>query len=508
MSRQSLGTLKERFSKKISDLWVRTFIRLKLNNWLGILVLAGIASMFGYLLATDMLVGMALFALIAGLFIVILCFTNIVVGFNLLLFVGFFGYFFSMLTDGSLPIGMLYDCLVLINFLGLIMSGKDFKQSWKQFTKSPIVLFMFIPLFYSMVEMFNPQTAGLNATNIMAVRKFLEYVLILFMAYTIFDTYKMLRRYVFYMLGMATVCALYGCIQEWHGLFPFEMRFIMSNPLSFNLLFVGGTFRKFSTMSDPATFGIVMSACAVFFTILAFSEKNKLIRLTFIGCVILMILGLTYSGTRTAYATTIGGLGFFVFFNIDKPTIQKFAVAMVFLFLVLEFGPFSGNAAVRRFRSTFEGSKDESMNVRLKARAWLKPFLYSHPIGGGLGTTGFAGAANYPGNPLALFMPDSGYVLKAAETGWIGLFIVVILYFMILKTGIRGFFRTKDPTMKLYYSAATSAIMSFYLAEYTQPAVGGISDSGLYLAFLAIILNLNKHIDNPEPWYAEEKANA
>jgi hypothetical protein len=384
------------------------------------------------------------------------------------------------------------------------MSGKDFKRSWKQFTKSPVVMFMFIPLFYSMMEMFNPVTAGLNAINLMAIRKFLEFVLILFMAYTIFDSYKMLRRYVFYMLGMATVCALYGCIQEWHGLFPWEMRAIMADPLAFRLLFIGGTFRKFSTMSDPATFGIVMSACAVFFIILAINEKNKATRLLFIICIILMILGLTYSGTRTAYATTLGGIGFFILFNINKPAIQKFAVGLALLFLILEFGPFSGVAAVRRFRSTFEGSKDESMNVRLKARAWLKPYLYRHPLGGGLGTTGFAGEVNYPGNPLAGFMPDGGYVLKAAETGWIGLLIVCILYFMILRTGIRGFFRCKDPTMKVYYSASISAIISFYLAEYTQPAVGGISDSGLYLAFVAIILNLNKHLDNPESWYAEE----
>jgi len=506
MSRQSLGALKERFSKKVSDLSTRTFIRLKLYNWLGVIVLAAIACIFGYLLATDALAGLGLFGLIAGLFIVMLCFTNIVFGFNLLLFVGFFGYFFSnALTNGNLPIGMLYDVLVLINFLGLIMSGKDFKRSWKQFTRSPVVMFMFIPLFYSMMEMFNPVTAGLNAINIMAIRKFLEYVLILFMAYTIFDSYKMLRRYVFYMLGMASVCALYGCIQEWHGLFPWEMRAIMADPLAFSLLFIGGTFRKFSTMSDPATFGIVMSACAVFFIIMAIYEKNKATRLLFIICIILMILGLTYSGTRTAYATTLGGIGFFILFNINKPAIQKFAVGLVLFFLVLEFGPFSGVAAVRRFRSTFEGSKDESMNVRLKARAWLKPYLYKHPIGGGLGTTGFAGAANYPGNPLAGFMPDGGYVLKAAETGWIGLLIVCILYFMILKTGIQGFFRCKDPTMKLYYAASVSAIISFYLAEYTQPAVGGISDSGLYLAFVAIILNLNKHIDNPEAWYAGEE---
>ena len=505
MSRQSLGALKDRLSQKVSDLSVKTFIRLKLNNWLGMLVLGAIACIFGYLLATDMIVGVALFGLIASLFVVILCFTNVVFGFYLLLFIGFFGYFFSnALTRGNLPVGLMYDCLVLVNFLGVIMSGRDFKRSWKQFTKNPLVMFMFIPLMFSMVEMFNPYTAGLNAINLMAVRKFLEYVLILFIAYTIFDTYKMVRRYVFCLLTMATICAIYGCIQEWHGLFPWELEAIMSDPHAFALLFVGGTFRKFSTMADPASFGIMMAVCSVFFLVLSVYEKDNRIRLIYIVCTILMILGMTYSGTRTAFATALGGIGFFVLFNMDKPAIRKFGAFMLVVFLALEFGPFSGIAAVRRFRSTFEGSKDESMKVRLIARAWVQPYIRSHPIGGGLGTTGFAGAANYPGHPLAMFMPDGAYVTKAAETGWIGLLIVCSLYFIVLRTGIRGFFRCKDPTMKIYYSAAVSSIFAFYLAEYTQSAVGGISDSGFYLALIAIILNLNKFHDNPQAWYVEE----
>jgi putative inorganic carbon (HCO3(-)) transporter len=502
MSRQSIGTLKDKLNKKVSDLSVKTFIRYKLHNWLGVLILCGVGCLFGVLLAKDMMIGLGLFAVVAGIFIVFLCFTNVVFGFYLLLFIGFFGYFFSnALTKGNLPIGALYDCLVLINFLGMLMSGKDFKASWKQFTKTPLVIFMFVPLMFSLVEMFNPYTMGATATNFLAIRKFVECILLLFMAYTLFNTYEMVKKYVLALLAMCAICALYGCIQEWHGLFPWELESIMADPHAYALLFVGGTFRKFSTMADPAAFGIMMAVCTVFFVVLSVYEKDSRLKLAFIIVSVLMTLGMSYSGTRTAYATALAGIIFFILFNIDKSAIRKFGGFMLIVFLILEFGPFSSIAAIRRFRTTFEGSKDESMKVRLLARKWVKPYIQSHPIGGGLGTTGFAGQAAFPGHPLAGFMPDGAYVTRATETGWIGLLIVCSMYFYTLVVGIQGFFRSKDPTMKIYYSAAVSCLFAFYTAEYTQSAVGGVSDSAFYYALIAIILNLNKLHDNPQAWY-------
>ena len=239
-------------------------------------------------------------------------------------------------------------------------------------------MFMFVPFLYSFLEMFNPNTMGASASNLLGVRKFLEYILILFMAYTIFDSYERIRRYVFGLLIMATICAIYGCIQQWHGLFNWELDAIMADPHAYALLFAGGNFRKFSTMSDPAAFGIIMAACSVFFMILSVYEKNVRIRLTFIACTVLMILGMTYSGTRTAYATALAGIVFFILFNIDKPAIRKFGAFMVFVFLVLQFGPFSGVSSIRRFRSTFAGEKDESYKVRVLSRTFHST-LYPQP---------------------------------------------------------------------------------------------------------------------------------
>ncbi|HZE84777.1 MAG TPA: hypothetical protein VE035_10720, partial [Puia sp.] len=185
---------------------------------------------------------------------------------------------------------------------------------------------------------------------------------------------------------------------------------------------------------------------------------------------------------------------FFILFNIDKASIRKFGAFMLLVFLVIQFGPFSGNGTVRRFRSTFAGSKDESYKVRVISRAFIQPYIRRHPIGGGMGTTGFNGAIEHPGNPLANFQPDGAYVTRGAEMGWIGLAINIMLYFLILKTGIQAFFQVKDQRIKAYYSAGVSSIFAFYVGDYAQLAVGGPPDVGIYFAIIAIILK-QKHYD-------------
>lgn len=494
-----------KLTSRLSAFSARIFVREKLNNWLGGLLMAGIGCFFAWLLAHDMLVGIVLFGALVTLVIALACFVNVTTGFYMMLFLGFFIYFINgALFKGNLPVGLVFDCLVFLNFLGLLVSRKDFRQQWKAFVRSPLVSLMFLTFFYGIVEMFNPNTMGASAANWLGVRKFLEFILILYTAYVLLDSYHKIRQYTFILLALATACALYGCIQEWHGLFPWEMEAIMADPLSYALLFSGGTFRKFGTLSDPAAFGIVMAVCSIYFIILGVYEKNPRLRLLFFACTILMILGMGYSGTRTAYAVILAGIVFFILFNIDKSAIRKFGVVMVFIFLALMYGPFSSIATIRRFRSTFEGTKDESYKVRMINRAFIKPYIRHHPIGGGMGTTGLSGAIEHPGNPLANFMPDGAYVTRAAETGWIGLLINCILYFVILKTGIQAYFRVKDPRIKVYYAAGVSCIFAFYVGDYAQLAVGGPTDVGIYFAIIAMILKQPDYDKNFETRAAAE----
>jgi hypothetical protein len=160
-------------------------------------------------------------------------------------------------------------------------------------------------------------------------------------------------------------------------------------------------------------------------------------------------------------------------------------MGLVFLFLL--YGPYV-NSTIIRFRSSFIGSEDASYKVRDINRAMIQPYIRSHPFGGGLGTSGASGLRFNRGHELAGFPSDSGYLRKAVETGWIGLFLICLLYFFVLKAGIRAYFASKDPKLKVLYAACTAAIFSFYIAEFGQEAIGQITDIVIYYPMIAIIL--------------------
>ena len=498
MARHLLQDLRYKVSKKVSDLITRTFFKHKLNNWLGYLCVACLACLFGMLESTDIASGIALFVLLITILLMTIFFTNPEFCFYFYLIFAFWIYFFnSFLFHGLFPVGTLYDILAFSCLLGLMFSRTLFRDHLNTFARIPLVQYFVVLLFYYIVEMFNPNAGGVSATAITGLRKFIDFIIILLAAYLLLDSKERIRKFTRILLIAAGISALYGCIQQWHGIFPWDMEQIMADQNSFNLLFVNGELRKFGTMSDPTEFGLMMTACALYFFVLAINEKNKRTRLLYFVCIILMILALGYSGTRTAYAALLAGLGFFILLNIEKPPVRWLAIAATAIFLFLMYAPIYSIAPIRRFRTTFIGSKDQSYKVRMEARAFIQPYIRSHPIGGGLGTSGMNGAKEHPGHPLANFQPDGTYVAKAVETGIIGLALTCILYFMTMRMGIKGFFHTRDPEKKVYYSACLSALFALYIAEYTQPAIGGICNSLFYFPAIAIMLNL-KNIDRDE----------
>ena len=154
------------------------------------------------------------------------------------------------------------------------------------------------------------------------------------------------------------------------------------------------------------------------------------------------------------------------------------------------YAPIYGNATINRLRTTFNASDDQSFKVREKNRAFIQPYMYSHPIGGGLGTTGDAGVQYNPSHFLAGFPPDSGYLKKALETGWIGLILICVLYFVVLKNSIRGYFESKSNNIKVLFAACCGCLFSFYIADFAQDAIGQITDTVVYYPIISLTLRL------------------
>src|SRR5205085_4667874 len=124
---------------------------------------------------------------------------------------------------------------------------------------------------------------------------------------------------------------------------------------------------------------------------------------------VILMLGMAYSGTRTTNIMLPAGLCLYALLTItDKKTLVTVFVAILGMAFIF-FGPIQ-NGTINRMRTTFD-TKDESANVRDINRKYIQPYIYSHPLGGGIATAGVLGEKYNPGHPLAGFPPDSGLLL-------------------------------------------------------------------------------------------------
>jgi putative inorganic carbon (hco3(-)) transporter len=452
----------------------------------------GLAIVLGIVLAKDLTVGIGLFSGLVGFAVVLVCLLNVEAGLYINIVYSFFAFGFSRLFfRDNFPVGVVSNVLIIATFLGIFVKGKSGRITFNQFTRTAIARSILAIFFYIMLELFNPLAHSFVGWY-GAIRALLMTILLLFAAYAAFDNWRTMRRFVIVIYTFTVIVAIYGCVQQWHGLFNFELEWVAADPVRFALVFIAGDYRKFSMMSDPAGFAIVMASCSVFFLVLLTGPWRTRTKLLLFPGVCLLLMGMAYSGTRTANAMMLGGLVLFMLLTINKRSTQIFTVVAGMVLLVLMFGPFSGNATINRFRTTFTGSQDESFKVRNTNRRFIQPYIYYHPIGGGLATTGAIGAATNPGHFLAGFPTDSGYLRKALEIGWVGLFLIVVLYYCVVRAGIRGYFHCRNEKAKNIYAAATCCMFSFYVAEFAQDAVGQITDIVVYYPMIALILRLKE----------------
>ncbi|MGN6213164.1 O-antigen ligase family protein [Parafilimonas sp.] len=490
MAFSDIERFKDSLSLKIGRFLHKIFIEQKLNNIIGYILIAFFAIALGYLFAAQTTLGIGIAGLICGVAVVLACMLDTLTGLFINLIYSYFAFAFSrFFFNDEFPTGVASDILMLATLFSFFVKRVHLKKTVDEFVHTPVVIAILALFFYLMIELFNPYARSFDGW-FQTIRKSLGTLVFLFIAYKAFDSYESVRKFLTGLFIVCTITGLYGCIQQWHGLFDYERAWAMADDNRFGLIFIAGDFRKFSTMSDPTAYGIMMASCGIFYLIIAVNEKRLPVKLTILAGVILMFLGMAYSGTRTANAMAAAGLVMFMLLTINKKSTQIFTVFAVLGFVALMYGPFYGNATVNRFRTTFNSTNDDSYKVRETNRAFIQPYIYSHPIGGGLCTTGAGGLRFNPSHYLAGFPPDSGYLKKALETGWIGLIFICVLYFVVLKNCIRGYFDTDDADAKVLYAASCAFLFSFYIADFAQDAIGQITDTVVYYPIIALTLKL------------------
>lgn len=437
----------------------------------------------------DYRLGFLLMGGMIGGAITLVCLFNTKAGFFISTALGFFMFYLKRMTDDEVPFGVAVDVLIAVTFIGSYYKKKlGGTSAWAHFA-NPITYLHLINLAFLLIQLFNPSMFSVEGW-LFTTRKFFNFVMIYFTALNIFNSKKDIMDFLKLWLILAAFAGFYGCFQQWHGLFGFEEHWVTSDPVRYRLYFQGGDIRKFSILSDPTAYGCLMATSIIFAIVLLLNTGNKKHRKMLLAGILFMALGMAYSGTRTAYIMIPAGLVLFAIMTITNRKTLLFIIGFVMFFSVLIFGPFHSNGTVNRIRSAFEFSDDESLDVRDKNRAFIQPYIWDHPLGGGVSTSGVQGITYNPGHPLAGFPPDSGYLRSALETGWVGLALTCFTFFVLLYLGVKNYYLSRNRETRIIYVGIVASLYAYVVANYAQVAIGQTPGAFFFYAAGAIIIRL------------------
>jgi putative inorganic carbon (hco3(-)) transporter len=404
---------------------------------------------------------------LAGIFLIGAILFNYRVGFYFLFGMGMFMFYLDRIYHVPIPLGIVYDALAAFVFIALFINNKD-KKDWTLF-KNPVTIAFCVITAYQLLQFFNPNAVS-HVAWLVTLRNNVSFLLYV-VCFQLFSSIKEVNRFTVTWIVMAAIVAFYGLFQEYVGLTDFEWRWMNASPDRLQLYMIWGKLRKFSMLSDPSSFGLFMAFSCLACIVLAMGPFKGSLRVLLGGLAFVMFLSMSYSGTRTAMAMVAVGIAFFICMTLQNRKTIIAAGALVLVGAVVLVGPFYGGT-VNRIRSTFSPSEDASMAVRDNKRVRLQEYVLSHPIGGGLATTGANGVKYSPGHYLAGgWDPDSGYLLTALEMGWIGLIIFQVFFFIVVYRGIQNHFALDDPLLKTMNMTYIVPFFALSVAHFTQDAM-------------------------------------
>lgn len=423
---------------------------------------------------------------IVGLPIVILVITNIRFGFFLVLILSFFINYIHRWTDAAVPLLTLEIILYLV-VLGLILKeiSASNKISIKKYFSSPIAISLIIWVAYSHLQFINPNSHEIIG-KIIAIRQAWYSLLGFMVALYVFDNVKSVKLFFGITLILSLLAAFFGLTQKYIGLLPYEKAWLYASPERVRLFVNWGQIRVWSFLNDPTNFGLLMASSGLTCFILMTGPYKIYTKLILALSGITMFLAMISSGTRTAFVMVLVGFGIFGLVNIKNIKTQMISVSVFLIFMTIYFGPFY-SAPVLRIRSAFQGDKDPSMNVRLVNKDRIRPYLLSHPIGGGPNTTGGTLETSHE---LAGFPPDSGFLRIALEMGYIGLGLYLWMYFIASSQLTSNYFLTENQEKRAIYLAILASMIAFCTAELTQITISQKPIDFLFFAYFALIVRL------------------
>jgi len=439
---------------------------------------------------------LVILSLIIGLILIFICITNYKLGYAIAMGSGFSIFILSRYFMDAFPIGWIVELLIYSSFLGLLTDCIINRKSLVEGIYHPITVFFGLYLLFLVWQAFNPEMNSIVGWFHFFRRQvmvFLLFVLTTHIIKSVNDIKWIFRLWFVF----ALISALYAILTHIFGLPFFEDAWVMASSNRQNLYYlVDGFKRKYSLYSDPAAFGMDMAATTLVLAILLFMDTSKNNKVAYFLLAVICMFGAIYSGTRTAYLMIVSGIFLFLLMRGINRNTFLIGLGFISVFIAIMIAPIYNNLFINRIRSAFNFKQDASLQVRNINRAKIQPYIHDNPIGGGINTSGGQGMEYNPEHYLAGFPPDSGYLRAALETGWIGLVLLLLFHFIILRSGIYSYFHSTEKWIKTAILVATASIFSFVIANYGQEPFGQIPSCFLFCICIAIIVKSDKISNN------------
>jgi putative inorganic carbon (hco3(-)) transporter len=464
----------------------------KLNNPMGFLIFTTLGLAIGSFIPQ---LGVGVSTLIIGgivaLPMIFACMFYHQFGVMFTLIISFFVLFIGKITNA--PIGTSLDALLLLMISGILIS-QVVKKDWS-FAKDPISSILLFWIYYNVFQALNPSQESKMAW-LFTVRSLAILNLLYFIACYAFTSFKRIHQVLNLIVGLATFAALYGLKQEFMGFSSAEKAWIYADPERFQLFFQWGRMRTFSLFNDAMTFGIMMAYMGLFCLIYATAPMKNVYRVLLVTAGFVMFWSSIYTGTRTCFALIPMGFAFYALMTLRKEVLIGFVAFLMFgAVLVIKGG--NSNAVLFRVKSAFEPSEDASVQIRYFNQKRIRPFIYSHPIGYGPGSTGLWARRFTPDSFLAKFAHDSYYVRLAVEEGWLGLALYMFFLFTVLRRALYFYLRVRDPMIKTLYLCLLTSLFMLAVANYPQEAIVQLPTSLISYVFFAAVVRLKDF----DPYY-------
>lgn len=216
--------------------------------------------------------------------------------------------------------------------------------------------------------------------------------------------------------------------------------------------FGGATFRMYGTLVDPAAMGL---ACA-FGILIALASLGRLrgfARLAAMLSIPLMAAGLALSQARADIGGLAAGLLVFAALALRAKETRAIAVGGVLLLAIsIPIGVIATHGSVLD-RLLAQDAVAYAQATRDRSRDIVISELPAYPFGHGLGAAG-AGGNLRDEDGLAV---DSLYFSTLYETGFVGLFALLLVQGSFLALGLRGALRAADPGARSVFMGLVAA---------------------------------------------------